>query len=190
MSSFGVYARSPLPSRQAFGFLTEYISVPRAVAHETGDRRCHAAPRLISQSEWEGDQLSGSYTDSALRKRRCLNFVRRMVPHTLGYFPMFAAWTIMVVRQRSTAPGASGTRFTPDLSSAGAPGERKGRRGRHHRPTHSKLGRRHDLRHRRDREWPHAPPSTLHRAPDALPRVVCISPQFWSFTVANHVHLN
>ena len=135
----------------AFGFLTEYISVPKSIAdnadykHPVGAyqfekwragvanygrtdyRREDAALKLISQSEWEADRplwdvndtkrmVSGVPADGLVRTQRCYNFTRRMCPHALGYFPMFAAWVILLVRQCDTPPVAPcAPELTPPL---------------------------------------------------------------------------
>ena len=74
------------------------------------------ALKLISQDAWEGDRPYADIEEwKALDERggegahvarranyyveaqRCLNYIRRMFPHALGYFPMSAAWVIIIV---------------------------------------------------------------------------------------------
>ena len=131
--------RWTLPPWQCFGFLTEYISVPKALVDtqnykypigpaqyrdfvqtgklrkdvnsyeqpgNTGYRRDPRALKLISQEQWElerpvydytyQEKMLGSESDFFIQAQRLNNFVRRMVPHALGYFPMTSAWVIIV----------------------------------------------------------------------------------------------
>lgn len=169
-----VLARTPhllpnCPPWQCYGFLTEYISVPKAMVDTTnyqypigplqvaefakagrlasdiapyGDggntdyRRDPRALKLISQDQWELERpvydiqdtakALGKESDYFVQAQRTNNYVRyatrhsniphahtsssgplkhttrshlpgrRMVPHVLGYFPMTAAWVIMI----------------------------------------------------------------------------------------------
>jgi len=77
---------------------------PQAADYKEDD----AALKLISQSEWERDrplydyknpQLAakdGERRDFFVRAQRTWNYVRRMVPHVLGWFPITTAWVIIV----------------------------------------------------------------------------------------------
>ena len=66
------------------------------------------ALKIIHPTEWSGDRpadhvradvgkgLTGGNDYFVFAQRR-RNFVRRMLPHALGYFPMAAAWVIIIV---------------------------------------------------------------------------------------------
>ena len=72
------------------------------------------------QDSWEGDRpYSDIETWNKLAERedvlyesknyyieaqRCLNFLRRTFPHLVGWFPMVAAWTIIIVRTSPQTP--------------------------------------------------------------------------------------
>ena len=116
----------------AFGFLVEYIAVPKYMLDTTAhwrpvgayemDRweqdlppptpieRMRNDPRalkLISQDQWNMDRplydaqktdtLLGTESDLYVRQQREQNYLRRMVPHVLGWFPCTAAWVILIV---------------------------------------------------------------------------------------------
>jgi len=140
-------------STMMFGFLVEYVSVPKYHADYTKYRtpigpeqfndfvqsadkenwttqvdysdpdRGRNALKLIDQAEWEGDTPAADLRtahqrmekdaaavreqggDGALVYRRyrrfiwsqkCRNYVRRMVPHVIGWFPMTAAWVMII----------------------------------------------------------------------------------------------
>ena len=69
--------------------------------------RDDSALKLISQTEWERDRPLYSAHDPDLpvetqdrtprfiRAQRTLNYLRRMLPHVLGYFPCIAAWVVI-----------------------------------------------------------------------------------------------
>ena len=114
----------------SFGFLCEYISVPKAIA----DRTAYAQPvgyrevelwkkgqqsftpnyhlddtalKHISTDEWEGERPLYDIQDTKLlvgtiahrgliRQQRFDNYVRRMIPHALGYFPFITAWVVLI----------------------------------------------------------------------------------------------
>ena len=79
----------------------------------TDYQRDHRALKLISQTEWEGDlpyadieqwnedakrtdnEFLPEIKDKHVSAQRCNNFVRRMFPHAIGWFPMVAAWIII-----------------------------------------------------------------------------------------------
>lgn len=83
----------------------EYKSTPRNTFNYDTDRN---ALKIIHPTEWSGDRpadhvradvgkgLTGGNDYFVFAQRR-RNFVRRMLPHALGYFPMAAAWVIIIV---------------------------------------------------------------------------------------------
>lgn len=132
-----------------FGFLVEYVSVPKYKLDDTeyavpsgfaeveafvknGETKFPVnyadenlgrnALKLIDQYEWEGDRPSrdlraysaasgapasadaatpavaktSKYPWSNIQGQKCRNYVRRMVPHVLGWFPISAAWVMMI----------------------------------------------------------------------------------------------
>ena len=116
---------------QAFGFLVEYISTPKAYVDEknhfhpvgplqfqkfregvddfgkTDYYRDPRALKLLSQDQWAQDRplydiqnpdqpIAKERRDYFVGAQRTLNYVRRMVPHIFGWFPMSAAWIIMI----------------------------------------------------------------------------------------------
>ena len=118
-------------STMAFGFLVEYISVPKYMIDTTPHwrpvgwyefqqwkqnkppptpieryRNDPRALKLISQDQWNMDRplydvqntdtIVASEADLYVRQQREQNYLRRMVPHILGWFPMVAAWVIIV----------------------------------------------------------------------------------------------
>ena len=67
------------------------------------------ALKLISQDEWECDRPMYDITnlnqpvgleriDSNVRAQRTANYIRRMIPHVFGWFPMMAVWFILIVQ--------------------------------------------------------------------------------------------
>jgi len=125
-----------------YGLLVEYISVPKQmpdynkyknpvgeqqfdswrkqleggatnIRFQTDYRRDARALKLISQTEWEGDQPYADIkqwnedavkfndpslpeiNDKHVSAQRCNNYIRRMFPHVIGWFPMVAAWIII-----------------------------------------------------------------------------------------------
>lgn len=147
-----------MPVWQCFGFLTEYISLPKSyvddndykypIGRQQFDRWANGqkgygkykyetnnrALKRISQSSWEErrprppspqthpltlvglhaqkdrplyhiqdpdniDLTSAARADMFVSAQRTDNFVRRLVPHALGYFPFITAWVIIIVRE-------------------------------------------------------------------------------------------
>ena len=102
----------------SYGLLTEYISVPKFYADTTtyqypigrlqvdafregepynGITNLRSLP-IVSESEWELDEPL-TYLDLGIQRtrKRAKNFVRRMIPHALGYVPLIGAWVIIIV---------------------------------------------------------------------------------------------
>ena len=117
---------------QAFGFLVEYISMPKAYA-DTVNHKYPVGPlqmkkfanpsnndygktdyyndphalKLISQTEWDLDRplydvanenqpVAVQRVGFFVRAQRTRNYIRRMVPHILGWFPMTSVWFILI----------------------------------------------------------------------------------------------
>lgn len=97
--------RAPRPLAQAFGFLVEYNSRPKYLACNPPDPNARV---LISQEEWQRDrpvhntnapnEIVGAESAYFAECQRVGNYKRRMIPHALGWFPISAAWTIIIVR--------------------------------------------------------------------------------------------
>tara|TARA_B100000963_G_scaffold345354_1_gene349366 strand:+ start:1426 stop:3006 length:1581 start_codon:yes stop_codon:yes gene_type:complete len=119
-------------SCQAFGFLVEYISVPKALVdtvnhkypigplqmekfadrnnNDYGKTDYYQDPhalKLISQTEWDLDRPLYDVANTTrpvavqrmgyfVRAQRTRNYVRRMVPHIFGWFPMTSVWYILI----------------------------------------------------------------------------------------------
>lgn len=97
--------RAPRPLAQAFGFLVEYNSRPKYLACDPHDPNARV---LISQEEWQRDRpvhnidapndIVGAKSGYFAECQWVGNYKRRMIPHALGWFPISAAWTIIIVR--------------------------------------------------------------------------------------------
>ena len=88
------------PSNNEYG-KTNYYQDPNAL-------------KLISQDEWECDRpmydnknlvvlsqsepLGLERTNTMIRAQRTRNWIRRMIPHIFGWFPMMAVWFILIVQ--------------------------------------------------------------------------------------------
>ena len=73
------------------GFFTELVSRP--AQHADGS---------IDYERWQGDPAPLSPCATQCERRAFLvakrrNYVRRMLPHTIGIFPYSAAWSVIVV---------------------------------------------------------------------------------------------
>ena len=119
----------------AFGFLVEYASVP--VYAEDAD-----GGKTISQDAWQSGRAlcpqgwsGGGYT--------C-----RMVPHVLGWFPMAAAWTIIIARTAAQTPSPARTLRGDPSVRADSPRKHEARPLEDHRPDYTELDKCTDLRHR------------------------------------------
>ena len=81
------------PSNNDYG-KTDYYNDPHAL-------------KLISQTEWDLDRplydvanenqpVAAQRVGYFVRAQRTRNYIRRMVPHILGWFPMSAVWFILI----------------------------------------------------------------------------------------------